>query len=657
MTPRLLSAPSTADDNVPLLLAPDNDHPHDGGSDTNSKKSDTRVDGSAAKNTEKSDKPRIGIPISFMLLLFSVSAAQNMSSSLLTLLFAKTLEPQQTTYFWTFMSWIYWCAPVSGWVSDICGSRRILLLIGLLCNVISWSLITWEAGDSFAMFVVFGAIQNASMLFVNASINGALVEVVKAVNKEGSGEDDSDDDVGDQHHLHRHPSSGDSSLQEHESSLSSAPSSPSNTSNAVAAPLLHPSASAQFAEIEGENERDDNSGDQNEERQEDNILAVGNADESSDEGIKKALTKKKAKKQHQTMFSKSGDTQSTAMLARSLGSVIGAVLQTFALVKMEIRAALAISIALFCVSAVVAVFADFTKKSNVVVQSSTTESASINNDNNDNNNAAPTTATTTTTVTRISSRAKKTSLCGRVKSLFDRLRLLCDAKSGTSQRSAAVDVLLLLAFIFCNNMLPDATSFYQSYVFDAFEYPNWFNSTYQLGNLVGALIACEVYRRFLASLSQTKVFFAGCLFAATSYLTGLAFCTGFTRNTLHIDNAVYLMLDTFVVGFLNRLAFMPILHVASVRCPKGFEAVVFELFSLAAIGGSTVASLIAIRIADSLDISRTNFDKLWILMVVAASSRILPIFAVPYLPPPNENQQDEENEDEQHQQQVVDDAQ
>src|SRR3989338_4658880 len=94
------------------------------------------------------------------------------------------------------------------------------------------------------------------------------------------------------------------------------------------------------------------------------------------------------------------------------------------------------------------------------------------------------------------------------------------------------------------------------------------------------------------------------------------------------------MFDTFVVGFLNRLSFMPILHVASVRCPKGFEAVVFELFSLAAIGGSTVANLIAIRIADSLELSRTNWDKLWILMVIASSSRILPILVVPHLPPP-----------------------
>ena len=64
----------------------------------------------------------------------------------------------------------------------------------------------------------------------------------------------------------------------------------------------------------------------------------------------------------------------------------------------------------------------------------------------------------------------------------------------------------------------------------------------------------------------------------------------------------------------------------------------FELFSLAAIGGSTVASLVAIQIANALGISKTNWDNLWILMVIAACSRVLPTIVVPYLPPPREIQ-------------------
>ena len=185
-------------------------------------------------------------------------------------------------------------------------------------------------------------------------------------------------------------------------------------------------------------------------------------------------------------------------------------------------------------------------------------------------------------------------------------------------------------------MLPDGSAFYSNYIFDAFDYPNWFFSLYQFGGLVGSVLACEIYRRFLAPLSQTRVFFAGCLFAATSYITSIAFCTGFTRDTLHISNSVYLMVDTFVVGFLNRLAFMPVLHVASVRCPKGFEAVVFELFSLAAMGGATVSSLIAIQIADALHISKANWSPLWVLLTISACARLLPLAVVPYLPPPRE---------------------
>lgn len=297
-------------------------------------------------------------------------------------------------------------------------------------------------------------------------------------------------------------------------------------------------------------------------------------------------------------LSQCGDTQSRAMTARSCGSLFGAIVQTLLLVKIDIRTAMGVSIGLYGIASIVACV---------------TRLASACSDV-----AGPATD----------------SIASRIISLFVKLRELCDRGNGKARRAAVRDVVLLLLFICFVNALPDATSFYQNYVFDAFHYPNWFYSVFQLCYLVGALVACEVYRRVLAKRSQTAVFVAGCLCAAFSYVTGLIFCTGFTQDTLHIPNTWYLLVDTTIVGFLSRIAFLPVLHVAASRCPAGFEAVTFELFSLAAMGGASISQLSTVKIADALRISRTHWNELWVLMLVSAAVRVVPLLVVRQLPPP-----------------------
>jgi hypothetical protein len=536
------------------------------------------------------------LPRSFVGLLVVVSAAQSMTTSLLTLLFMAHLEPQQSTLFWTFMSWIYWCSPVSGWVSDVCGNRKALLVAGLGAVVAAWCLIAYVA-ESFASFVAFGALQNASMLFVNAAINGALVEVAGEPTKTGR---DANDEAADRS----------------EAAPALAPLPPRATAasefetDPIGAPLLTPRNQRVLV-----NDTEDDGG---------GVAPAADAAAPTTAATRMAL---------------SGATQAAAMTARSCGSVLGGVVQTFLLVKMEIRAALSAGICIYLASIVVAWVTDFTPSAEAA-------------------NAATAGAAATASV----------SVSGRILGMFRELRTLCgdsclaangagageaaaDAGKRARWRNQARDAVIILAFIFGINMLPDATSFYMSYVFNDFRFPNWFNSTYLLGNLIGALIACEVYRRWFAAMSQTKVFVAGCFCAAVSYVTGVVFCLGFTRDVLHISNAAYLMVDCVLVGFMNRLAFMPVIHVASARCPKGYEAIVFELFSLAAIGGTSVASLVTIRVADALHISRSSFGNVWILMLVSAGSRLLPIFLVPHLPPPQTEDELRQREAEQARQQ------
>eukprot|EP00672_Neobodo_designis_P008338 CAMPEP_0174881006 /NCGR_PEP_ID=MMETSP1114-20130205/84045_1 /TAXON_ID=312471 /ORGANISM="Neobodo designis, Strain CCAP 1951/1" /LENGTH=494 /DNA_ID=CAMNT_0016116399 /DNA_START=56 /DNA_END=1538 /DNA_ORIENTATION=- len=144
---------------------------------------------------------------------------------------------------------------------------------------------------------------------------------------------------------------------------------------------------------------------------------------------------------------------------------------------------------------------------------------------------------------------------------------------------------VVLAFVFVYNATPDASVMYGQYLADHFEFSEWFLSMNQGVGLLGSVLGCELYARFVARLDQFRVFAVGCVAAGLCYATRVMLATGFSDETLRIPAAYFVPVDSFIVSVLTRIAFMPVLHVASERAPAGFEAFIFELFSVAAIGG------------------------------------------------------------------------
>jgi hypothetical protein len=74
--------------------------------------------------------------------------------------------------------------------------------------------------------------------------------------------------------------------------------------------------------------------------------------------------------------------------------------------------------------------------------------------------------------------------------------------------------------------------------------------------------------------------------------------------------------------------------VASERAPVGFEAFIFEMFSVAAIGASTVGAIGTVKLSEKLDITDSNWGNLWKLLLYCAASNAVPLFFAPFLPPP-----------------------
>jgi hypothetical protein len=83
---------------------------------------------------------------------------------------------------------------------------------------------------------------------------------------------------------------------------------------------------------------------------------------------------------------------------------------------------------------------------------------------------------------------------------------------------------------------------------------------------------------------------------------------------------------------MGQIAFMPILVLSARLCPPGVEATLFALLmSLMNLSGLLSNELGAL-LTHLLGVTETNFDKLWLLLVITNLSNLLPLPFLGWLP-------------------------
>ena len=284
-----------------------------------------------------------------------------------------------------------------------------------------------------------------------------------------------------------------------------------------------------------------------------------------------------------------GRAQARAMLLRTTGSLIGSVVQTVSLLFLSVRQMLLVSAFLYtaCIALVCFIREPTTSASPIVL-------------------------------------SVKEKCC----KMMHKLTSTCE-KQSTPQLFSFISILL---FVFVYNAVPEGSVVYSEYVGVSFEFSPWILSAINGVGLIGSVWACILYSKHMVSKDQFVLFGCGCAFASLAYLTNIALASGFATYTLHIPALVYIPIDNFVVSVLQRLAFMPVLQVAAERCPKGFEAFVFEIFTVASLGASSVSALLTAKIADELLITYNDWSNMWLFLLVCAACKWIPVFFAALLP-------------------------
>ncbi|XP_070027545.1 putative folate-biopterin transporter 3 [Nicotiana tabacum] len=99
-----------------------------------------------------------------------------------------------------------------------------------------------------------------------------------------------------------------------------------------------------------------------------------------------------------------------------------------------------------------------------------------------------------------------------------------------------------------------------------------------------------------------------------------------------IPDYVVAVCDAAISHMIGRLRWMPLLVLSSKLCPSGIEGTFFALLMSIDHVGSLTASWAGGLLLHTLNVTRTQFDNLWIAVVIRSISRVLPIgllFLVP----------------------------
>lgn len=105
-----------------------------------------------------------------------------------------------------------------------------------------------------------------------------------------------------------------------------------------------------------------------------------------------------------------------------------------------------------------------------------------------------------------------------------------------------------------------------------------------------------------------------------------------TNRTLGIDDHWFSLGDSLALTMMGQVAYMPVLVLAARLCPPGVEATFFALL----MSVTNLASLLSHETGAILmywfGINETNFEALWLLVVITNFSTLLPLPLVSWLP-------------------------
>ncbi len=151
---------------------------------------------------------------------------------------------------------------------------------------------------------------------------------------------------------------------------------------------------------------------------------------------------------------------------------------------------------------------------------------------------------------------------------------------------------------------------------------------------LATLFGIWLFQRFLKSLPFRTIFTWAAIISILFRLTPLILVTHANRS-LGIDDHWFSIGDSLILTVMGQITYMPLLVLSARLCPLGVEATLFALLMSVLNLGGLVSSELGALLMEWFGITPTNFESLWLLILIAALSSLLPLSLIGWLPDSN----------------------
>lgn len=192
-------------------------------------------------------------------------------------------------------------------------------------------------------------------------------------------------------------------------------------------------------------------------------------------------------------------------------------------------------------------------------------------------------------------------------------------------------IWLPTAFIFLWQATPSADSAFFYFTTNELGFEPEFLGRVRLVTNIASLVGIWLFQRFLKNIPFRTLMGWTTIISSVLGMTALLLVTH-TNRTLGIDDHWFSLGDSLILTVMGQIAFMPVLVLSARLCPEGVEASLFALlmsiYNLAGLLSHELGALLT----HWLGVTETNFDKLWLLVVITNASSLLPLPFLGWLP-------------------------
>ena len=186
-------------------------------------------------------------------------------------------------------------------------------------------------------------------------------------------------------------------------------------------------------------------------------------------------------------------------------------------------------------------------------------------------------------------------------------------------------------FIFAWQATPTADSAFFFFTTNELGFQPEFLGRIRLVTSIAALTGIWIFQRFLRAVPFRVIFGWSTVLSAVLGMSMLLLVTH-TNRAIGIDDHWFSLGDNLVLTVMGQIAFMPVLVLSARICPAGVEATLFALLMSVLNLAGLLSHELGALLTHQLGVTETNFDRLWLLVIITNLSTLLPLPLLGLLP-------------------------